>query len=277
MKLGKYRQGHQIASDDELDTLLKHWDVPEVKDTRRKVEGRSTAIGTPLADLYREKQPKHENAEDEFEQVTPLSVAEIEQIREEAYQEGLTEGKEAGYQTGFDEGKHEGAAKGFEEGITQGKEEGLQQARAEIDNKLTQLDALLASMEKPFNVLDKEVEKQLVLLASKLAKAIVLTEVKQNPMALMQAINHATSALKNQSNQIEIHVNPLDYENLATAYGEQELAKRQWKLFAEPSISQGGCVIKGQGCSIDYTLETRMQEILDNFLQEAHISDNQEM
>lgn len=269
MKLGKYRSGQKIENAEAIETLLESWPIPDVKDERRNLKGRSTAMGKSLEELYQKKQAEQDlEQEEEF---TPLSIQEIEQIREEAYQEGHAEGKEAGYQEGFEQGKLEGAQKGYEEGLEQGKQEGLESAKPEIAEKITQLTKLLDELATPFEQVSNEVEKQVVFLATELAKAVVHGELTVNDKAIFNAMKVATDALKNQHHALEILLNPEDFELVNQAIPAEQLSDRNWKLVVEPSITKGGLHINSDNSSIDYSVELRLKEILESFLQEAGI------
>lgn len=269
MKLGKYRSGQKIENAEAIESLLESWPIPDVKDERRNLKGRSTAMGKSLEELYQKKQA--EQAPEQEEEFTPLSIQEIEQIREEAYQEGHAEGKEAGYQEGFEQGKLEGAQKGYEEGVEQGKQEGLESAKPEIAEKIAQLTKLLDELATPFEQVSNEVEKQVVLLATELAKAVVHGELTVNEKAIFNAMKVATDALKSQHHALEILLNPEDFELVNQAFPAEQLADRNWKLVVEPSITKGGLHINSDNSSIDYSVELRLKEILESFLQEAGI------
>ncbi len=269
MKLGKYRQGQQIASADEIDALLENWPVPEVNDERRNLEGRSTAFGTPLEALYQKQaEPEEEEPEETF---NSISIQEIEQIREEAYKEGFAEGKEAGYTDGFEQGKTEGIQAGFEDGLAQGKEQGLELIKPEAEQKVAQLVTLLDEIATPYQQVNKEVEIELVKLTTELAKAVVATEVTTNAQAILATVKEATDALKNQSRGLHIQLSPEDYALVIDAYGEEQIQKRAWQLTAEPSISRGGCNVLSDTSSVDYTIETRLKQVLDSFLHDSAI------
>lgn len=269
MKLGKYRSGQKIENAEAIEELLESWPIPDVKDERRNLSGRSNAMGTSLEQMYAKKQAvQEENPEEEF---TPLSIQEIEQIRQEAFDEGHAEGREAGYQVGFDEGKLEGAQKGYEEGIEQGKQEGLELAKPEIESHINQLTKLLDEIATPFEQVTEGVEKEVVLLASELAKAVVHCELSVNKNAIFNAVKVATDALKKQHHQLEIQLNPSDYELLVNAIPQTQLSERNWKLVVEPSISEGGLLINSDNSSIDYSIELRLKEVLESFLHDAGI------
>jgi flagellar assembly protein FliH len=269
MKLGKYRTGHKIENSDAIDSLLESWPIPDVTDSNNDTEGRTTALGMSLEDLYQKKQQQvQQEPEEEF---TPPTLKEIEQIREEAFREGYAEGKDAGHQAGFEQGQLAGAKKGYEEGLEQGKQAGLEQIKPELEEKVNQFAKLLDQLATPFEQTSKDVEKQLVILATELAKAVVHQELATNEKAIFSAVKVATDALKNQHNQLEIQLNPDDYAVIKDAIPEEQLAERNWKLIVEPSLSKGGLHINAGNSSIDYSVELRLKEILDGFLHDSGI------
>ncbi len=53
-----FHPGRPVHASDAVDELLENWPIPDVAQDTRKFAGRSTAYGTPLADLYRKEQEK---------------------------------------------------------------------------------------------------------------------------------------------------------------------------------------------------------------------------
>ena len=51
-------KGRPIHPSEAVDELLENWPIPDVAQDTRKLAGRSTAYGTPLADMYRKERQK---------------------------------------------------------------------------------------------------------------------------------------------------------------------------------------------------------------------------
>ena len=266
-----FLKGHQIQSEEAVRELLKNWPVPEVTDERKKRSGRSTAFGTPMEQQFKSKPKQLEPEAEEEQEPAPLTLQEIEQIRQDAFDEGMTQGHAEGYAIGLEEGKSDGLKLGFEEGAEQGKEQGLEEAKPLIEEKLLQLQTLINGLQKPLRDYDDQAEKQLVQLAVSLAEAVVFTEVKTNPQAILSTLKQCIEALPHNTQDIEIELNPDDLQLIKQSYGEEEIEKRGWFLKAEPSIEVGGCIIKTPTSSIDYTVKYRISETLDSFLHNSGI------
>ena len=95
----------------------------------------SNALGYP-PDWYHKPDPEVEEPEEEPQQ--PLTLEEIEAVRQAAYEDGFAEGREAGLAKGLEEGKLLGLQQGHEAGFEQGKEEGLALGRELIESQATQ-------------------------------------------------------------------------------------------------------------------------------------------
>jgi len=281
MKLGKYRNGHPIQSEEAVRELLKNWSAPEVNDESKQQDfsGRSTAMGTSLEDLYNPpvKQPESVEIEVEEEQiVAPMTLQELEDIRQAAYEEGFNQGKEEGFPVGLEEGKTQGIQSGFEEGLTQGKEQGLELAQPIIDEKLQQLDTIFNALNAPLRHYDEAAEKQLVAISSMLAEAVIYTEVKTNPKAILSTLKQCMDALPLSHQQCEIQLHPDDFENIVNSYGQDEIDKRGWRLKSEPSLELGGCIVNSSNSSIDFSLQSRISDTLNSFLHSSGIDKKSE-
>jgi flagellar assembly protein FliH len=96
------------ASSEDID--IKPWDLPYWKGTPKKDE----------SDINAEEAEQLE----EVELVEPLTVEDIEKIRNEAYEEGFLQGLNEGRDKGEKEGREQGIALGKAEGLKQGQQEG---------------------------------------------------------------------------------------------------------------------------------------------------------
>jgi len=263
-------QGQPLTAH-EADELLQNWPIPDVTQDTRKFDGRSTAFGTPLAELYR-KEVKEPVEEPEPEEALPnLTMAELERIRQDAYEEGLKQGHEQGYIDGFEKGVSEGKEAGYKEGVELGKTQGQEDVKPLIEEQLTALKLIIDNLTAPLHQVDEAAEKQLVQLAVMLAEALVYQEVKTSPDVLLQSLKQCIDALGEQQQPVRIHLNPDDIELVKNSYGEQAITESLWQLVPEPTLERGGCQVKTPQSSIDMTLKTRVKETLDSFLHSSGI------
>ncbi len=271
MSNSRNTQGRPLHADEAVDELLENWPIPEVTQDTRKYDGRSTAFGTPLADLYKKEVQKEAEEEPVEPELPNLTMAELERIRQDAYEEGLKQGHEQGYIDGFEKGVGEGKEAGYKEGVELGKTQGQEEVKPLIDEQLTQLRSLVESLHEPLKQVDKQAEKQLVQLTALLAEAVIYQELKTSPEIILQSLKQAIDALNEEQQKVRIHLNPDDIELIKESYGEQTIIDNNWQLIAEPTLERGGCEVKTTQSSIDMTMKTRVKETLDSFLHKSGI------
>jgi len=256
---------------DEADELLKNWPIPDVAPDERSFGNRSTAYGTPLAELYHKEMAKEQAEEPEEQELPSLTMVELERIRQDAYEEGLKQGHEQGYIDGFDKGVTEGKEAGYKEGVELGKTQGQEDVKPLMDEQLTHLRSLLDSLSDPLKKVDEQAEKQLVQLATMLSEAIIYQEIKTSPDIILHTLKKSIDALNAEQQKVKIHLHPEDLTLIKTSYGEQAIEDNHWQLIAEPTLERGGCEVKTTLSSLDMTLKTRVKETLDSFLHNSGI------
>lgn len=271
----KLHRGRPLEASEAAEELLQHWPIPDVTASAESLQGRSTAFGTPLEQLYHasEQEAGDEEIHTAQEPELPkLTMEELEQIRQDAYEEGLQQGHEQGYIDGFAKGVSEGKEAGFKEGQQLGQEQGVADAKPLIDDQIALLKSLLAALDEPAKRLDQEVEQELLFLASELAKAVTLSEIRTNPDIILAALRAATDALPSNEAMCQIYLHPDDLAQVQSHFDEQQLSNRHWQLLSEPTMERGGCHIKQQRSSIDMSLSQRLQQVIGGFLQDAGVA-----
>lgn len=258
--------------DEEAQALLKSWPIPDVAPNKESFGSRSTAYGTPLADLYRQSESLDEQIPEEAEPEIPsLTMVELERIRQDAYEEGLKQGHEQGYIDGFEKGVTEGKEAGYKEGVELGKEKGHEDAKPLIDEQLSALKNIMGDLADPLSKVDENAEKQLVQLSVMLAEAITYQEVKTAPEIILHTLKKSIDALNAEQQKVRIHLHPEDLALIQQHYSQQALEQSNWQLVPEPTFERGGCEVKTVLSSLDMTLKTRVKETLDSFLHNSGI------
>ncbi|CAH9054334.1 hypothetical protein PSECIP111951_01014 [Pseudoalteromonas holothuriae] len=266
----KFYKGRPVEGE-ALDELLKNWPIPDVSEDPRKYSGRSTAFGKPLEQVYQKPEKKPKDSDSQEPEFPTLTLEELEQIRQDAYDEGIKQGHEQGYIDGFDKGVSEGKEAGYKEGVEIGKQQGEDEAKPLIEEKLQTLTLIVNELHEPLRLVDEQCEKQLVQLANLLAQEVIFREVALDPNVVLLALKKAMDALPISDQTVKVHLHPDDLELVKTAYGEQQLAAQHWHLLPEPTLERGGVEVKTSQSSIDMTLKTRMKEILEDFLHDSGI------
>jgi flagellar assembly protein FliH len=194
--------------------------------------------------------------------ILPPTLSQIEEIRQEAENEGFSQGKEEGHQAGLEAGRLEGLKQGHEEGFEQGKEQGYQEGIEKALELVKRFEHLVNQFEKPLELLDNEIEQELVSLTLKLARAVVGHEIKTHPEHILTTLRQGVDSLPLKEQGVVIRLHPDDYQLTQELYTANQLEKNRWELESDPSLSHGDCIILSQRSSIDMRLESRMSAVL---------------
>ncbi len=269
MSKSSFSHNRPYSPDADTSEQVKHWPTPDLTAEARSQETRTNALNMHLPETTAKQQQQAE----EVLEIKPLTADDIEQMRQAAYDEGMSQGKEEGFAKGYSEGREQGQADGLKQGQAEGKKQGLADASTELDALRAELSALLNQLQRPLAGLENQLEQELLTLSLAMAKAVINTEVKTNPKVILQALQDAVSALPAQSGQLVIKLNPADVTTVKRHYNDTELSERGWQLRAEPLLEPGGCLVESVSSSVDRSLEQRIESSLDHFLQLAAVND----
>ena len=252
-----------ISSNDQPEA--DKWELPDVGHPYDHTE-QSNALGYE-SDWYKSA-TLATASEDIEEEQSPLTLEEIESIRQTAYDDGFQEGKEAGFQAGQEEGRIKGEKEGYDEGLVKGREEGLALGRVWIEEKTQEWQSLLDKIAHPLHQVDQNVEQQLVWMAMQLAKSLIKHEVHISPDLLLSSLRDAIKLLPAVEDGVIIALHPDDYAMVSEAFNEEEREKRGWTLQMEPDLQRGDLILTSQTSSIDLLLEKRIEQLFRQFLRQ---------
>ena len=249
---------------------FENWILPDLDESEAETDTDTTLFGKP-ASWYCSEQELEDAPDGAAEDLPkPLTLDDIEAIRQSAYDDGFKEGKEAGFTQGLKEGNEQGLKEGFEQGTEQGLQDGLAAGKVEIEKQAATWQSLIERLYNPLEQLDENVEYQLVNLATHLAEQIVRSEVLTNPQIILQALKQAVEALPVSEQRLKILLHPDDYKFVQTAYSEEVCLKRGWDLQADPALARGDCQIHTKASSVDYAFSNRIEQVLKHFFKENH-------
>lgn len=259
-----------VTPSKEMLELLKDWVAPDVSEVKKaSVVGKTNFMGMSIEEMYNKKQVV---VDEEEEEVKPLTAEEIEQIRQDAYQEGFEQGKqegiEAGHAEGLEKGHEEGLKAGHEEGFSAGQEEG----KSQINEAIARWQSLTDQLYNPIERIDAAVEQQLLNLGVMLAESVLRTELKSNKDSLLAALHESVAALPFNTEFAEIHMHPDDLELIKQEYDDEALAEQKWILKSEPSYNLGDVIVATPNSLIDRTVKQRIEQTFDEFVQDASLN-----
>lgn len=196
--------------------------------------------------IEREEQPE-ESAEDaelaaeaelQEQGPKPYTVEELEQIREEAYNEGFATGEKDGF--------HSGQLKG------------QQEAKVKLDARMDELEKVMVQLLEPMREQDDQIEDMLLKLVETMVREVIQRELKIDSSQITAVLRGALKALPMGAENIRIYLNPADFD---AAKALRERHEEKWRLLEDDQLMPGGCRIETEHSQLDATLETRLQQI----------------
>ena len=177
--------------------------------------------------------------------IVPLqTVEEIEALHKQAYQEGKQQGYDAGFQQGHDKGYAE-----------------MQEKAEEFQEKSRQLESILHFLEQPLKEMSQDVEHQLAELSVMLAKQLLKIESRTDPQHIFKLVEESLEYLPLKSRNVSVHLNQEDIALLNQA--ELDIENQSWTIVADNSVTAGGCKIESDASHIDSTVETRIEQLVE--------------
>ena len=176
---------------------------------------------------------------------TKLStVAELENIRQQAHDEGHTQGRNEGYAAG------------------------IQQAQSDA----AQIHALLQSLQDALNQVDEQMAQSLLNLSLEIARKMIGEALQVKPEIILKIVNDAIGSLPHFNQNAHLILHPSDAELVRKQMGEQ-LSHAGWKIFTDTQIRRGGCRTETAHSNVDATTETRWKRIVESIGQDKSWQD----
>lgn len=168
------------------------------------------------------------------------TVEELEQIHQQARDEGYQKGLAEGHQAGVEKGTKEATAK------IQAEAQKLAQVTAKLDSALNDLNAVVAD--------------DLLALAIELAREVIRQEISARPETLLAVVREALAQLPHQHAAIYLH--PEDASLLRSYMGDQ-LSHAGHRIHEDYKLKRGDCVLEAGGSQVDATVAMRWRRVLE--------------
>ncbi|PCJ50670.1 MAG: hypothetical protein COA74_02530 [Gammaproteobacteria bacterium] len=152
------------------------------------------------------------------------------------------------------------------EGLEKGKAEGISQALKEQQEITDKLNNLLTQCHEKTSHFDQQVCEQLVDMCISISKQIIRRELSIEPDQIMAVIRESINSLPSSSEKIIIKLHPDDALLVKETYhldGEQD---RAWKIFEDPNMQRGGCIVSSETSLINADLDNRIATIVSQLL-----------
>lgn len=188
----------------------------------------------------------------ETHNVVPLTAEQLQKITEEAAEEA----RQQGYQEGF----KQGMAQGEEAGHKQGEKTAYAEHKEELQEKIRIFAELSSALMDPIAMQDHALEDWIMDTAVQLAKHLINRELTEDPSALFHIVQRAVASLPAGAKNIRVFLHPDDVELAHEAFSD---SGEQWSFRADPQLSRGGCRVVSDTSLVDYSVETRLEKMLD--------------
>ncbi|MBU6957422.1 flagellar assembly protein FliH [Pseudomonas sp. CVAP len=197
-----------------------------------------------------EPEPEPEPPEMEevpLEEVQPLTLEELESIRQEAYNEGFA--------TGEREGFHSTTLKV------------RQEADVALSAKLASLELLMGNLFEPIAEQDTQIEKSLVGLVQHIARQVIQRELAIDSTQIEHVMREALKLLPLGVGNVRLYINPQDFEQVKAL---RERHEETWRIVEDEAMLPGGCRVETEHSRIDATVETRITQIMAKLFDQLH-------
>jgi len=219
-------------------SVFDRWALPSF-DPEREPDEQPSEAPEPLPEetAHSEEVP--------VEEVKPLTLDELEAIRQEAYNEGFSTGERDGF--------HAGQLKA------------RQEAEATLASRLESLEKLMAQLLEPIAEQDRNLEHSLVTLVSHMAREVIQRDLLLDSRQIRQVLREALKLLPMGASNVRIHVNPQDFESVKAL---RERHEESWRILEDASLLPGGCHIETEHSRIDASIETRLSQAIKQLFEQ---------
>ncbi|NBA95768.1 flagellar assembly protein FliH [Pseudomonas sp. R5(2019)] len=182
-----------------------------------------------------------------LEEVQPLTLEELESIRQEAYNEGFATGEKEGFHS------------------TQLKVR--QEAETALKAQLNRLERVMQNLFEPIAEQDTQIEKSLVTLVGHITRQVIQRELRIDSSQIEHVLRDALKLLPMGASNIRLFINPQDFERVKAL---RERHEEQWRIVEDESLQPGGCRIETEHSRIDASIETRIEQALAQLFDQLH-------
>lgn len=147
---------------------------------------------------------------------------------------------------------------GYDLGYSEGTAAGYQQGRAQVEEEVRRLQALMLSVEEATGQLGQAASEELLNLALEISKQILRQALRAKPELLLPIVRSAMESIPQHSQHPHLHLHP-DDAALVKAQMQTEIA--HWRIVEDQRIERGGCRIETAVAEVDATLGSRWQRL----------------
>ncbi len=180
-----------------------------------------------------------------IEDVKPLTLDEVEAIRQDAWNEGFSTGKKDGF--------HAGQLKA------------AQEAEIALASKVQALENIMRELFEPIANQDQELEETMLELVMQISQQVIQRELKIDSSQIKHVVRESLKLLPMGSEAVRVYVNPQDFEQIKAL---RERHEESWKIIEDDDLLPGGCRFESVNTQINASIETRIDHIATQILEQ---------
>ncbi|AZF27848.1 flagellar assembly protein FliH [Pseudomonas sp. R2-60-08W] len=193
------------------------------------------------------EEPPAQMEEVPLEEVQPLTLEELEAIRQEAYNEGFAAGEKDGFRSTTLKVR--------------------QEAEEALSGQLASLERLMGNLFDPIAEQDSQLEKSMVGLVQHIARQVIQRELVLDSSQIESVMREALKLLPLGVGNVRLYINPQDFEQVKAL---RERHEETWRIVEDAALQPGGCRVETEHSRIDATVETRISQIMTKLLDQLH-------
>lgn len=179
------------------------------------------------------------------EEVKPLTLADVEAVRQDAWNEGFSTGEKDGF--------HAGQLKA------------AQESQEVLAAKVAALDGIMQQFFEPIAEQDQQLEDAMLDLVTRISKQVIQRELSLDSSQIKQVVRESLKLLPVSSDVVRVYINPQDFAQLKAL---RERHEENWKIIEDDDLLPGGCRFESVNTRIDASIETRIEHIAQQFLEQ---------
>ncbi len=218
--------------------VLNVWDLPSFDDPSHKQEPL-----TAEPDVVDEALVQVEDVT--IEDVQPLTLEDVEAVRQDAWNEGFSAGEKDGF--------HAGQLKA------------AQEAQTVLSAKVAGLDSIMQQFFDPIAQQDQQLEVAMLDLVTRISEQVIQRELQLDSSQIKQVVRESLKLLPVGSAAVRVYINPQDFEQIKAL---RERHEEDWKIIEDDDLLPGGCRFESLDTRIDASIETRIEHIAQQFLEQ---------
>lgn len=218
-------------------SAFERWDLPSF-DTEQSAIDTEDESSEPENDEV-------EVEEVELEEVQPLTIEEVEAVRQDAYNEGFSAGEKDGF--------HSGQLKAQKE------------IEAAMAPRLQALEKIMQQLFEPIAQQDQALEHCMLELVQLISQQVIQRELQLDSTQIGQVLREALKLLADENEQVKIYLHPQDFEQIKAI---RERHEERWRIIEDEELSPGGCRVEAAQTRIDATIETRLKTLTQQLLEQ---------